>query len=191
MRKNQLQDPVIPIEYLNLIKSSRNIMAQLPYLTRGYFISVLSGYGNADAVANRLYSLPNRFKDKLELIFGITLSEEFFNILSQHARYVQDFITALKAGDLNTANEYAQLIYKNSDDIAYQYAKMNPFWDVTQWRMLGYNYTDNLIEDAIALYTGDFENELDTFERMLLAGLAMGDYFAEGLYGYIMATRQE
>lgn len=188
--KNQFLDPIIPIEYLNLLKSSRYLMAQLPYLTRAYFTSVLSGYGNADAIVNRLESLPKRFKDRLEFIFGTPLTEEFFNILSQHVMYVQGFIAALKTGDMNAANDYAQLIYKNSDDISSQYAEMNPFWDVTQWKALGHIYTDYLIEDAIALYTGDFENELDIFERMLMAGLAMGDYFAEGLYQYIIATRQ-
>ncbi len=185
--KEQDQEPTVSYGYLNLVRSYRNLMAQLAYLTRIYFSSVYSGFGNAEAIAKKLYSLPNRFQEKAELIFGSPLSEEFLNLLSLHVLYVQSLANALVIGDQNAANYATQLLYQNADNIASQFAKMNPFWDEMQWKTLLYNYINLVIQDAVALGAREFETELDIFERMLLAALAMGDYQAEGLYQYITA----
>ena len=48
-----------------------------------------------------------------------------------------------------------------------------------------------IIQDAIALGTRDFEKDLDIFDRMLLAALAMGDYQAEGILQYLTVTRRD
>lgn len=174
--------------YLNLVKDFRFLMTQLAYLTRGYFVAVFSGFGNAEATANRLYDLPNRFKEKAELIFGTPLSEEFLNLLSLHVTYIQLLANALLSGDQDAANYSTQQLYNNASDIAEYYAKSNPFWDQTQWRTLLFNYVSLLIQDAVALAAGDFERDLDIFDRMLLSALLMGDYQADGFIQYITAT---
>ncbi len=188
---SKYQEPVIPYGYMNLVKSMRNLMAQMAYLTRIYFASIYSGFGNAEAVAKKLYSLPNRFQEKAELIFGAPLSEEFLNLLSLHVTYIQGLANALAGGNQDAANYFTQLLYKNADAIASQFAKMNPFWDEMQWKTLLYNYVNLVIQDAVALGSHDFEKELDIFERMLLAALAMGDYQADGFYQYMTAGKAQ
>lgn len=185
------EQPILPYGYLNLVKSTRNLMAQLAYLTKIYFTSVFSGYGNAEAVAKKLYSLPNRFQEKAELIFGAPLSEEFLTLLSLHVSYIQGLANAMVSGNQDAANYYTQLLYQNADGIAKQYSKMNPFWDEMQWKTLLYNYINLAIQDAVALGSRDFDRELDIFERMLLAALAMGDYQADGFYEYMTADKTQ
>lgn len=187
--KDQKQAPTAAYGYLNLVKSSRNLMAQLAYLTRMYFAATFSGFGDAEAIAKKMYSLPTRFQEKAELIFGAPLSEEFLNLLSLHVTYIQGLATALATGNQEAANHFTQLLYQNADAIAAQYTKMNPFWDEMQWKTLLYNYINLFIQDAVALGSHDFEKELDIFERMLLAALAMGDYQADGFYQYMTAER--
>ena len=187
--KDQEQQPTASLGYLNLAKSMRNLMAQFAYLTRIYFASVYSGYGDAQAVANKLYSLPKRFQEKAELIFGAPLSEDFLNLFTLHVFYILSLVNALASGNQDNANYYTQLLYQNANDIASQYAKMNPFWDEMQWKTLLYNYINLIIQDAVALGSREFDKELDIFERMLLASLAMGDYLADGLYQYMTAGK--
>jgi hypothetical protein len=184
------EQPMLAYGYLNLVKSSRNLMAQLAYLTKNYFTSTFSGFGNAEAIAKKLYSLPNRFQEKAELIFGAPMSEEFLNLLSLHVYYIQGLANALAAGNQDAANYFTQLLYKNADGIATHYSKMNAFWDEMQWKTLMYNYVNLVIQDAVALGSRDFDKELDIFERMLLAALAMGDYQADGFYEYMTAVKQ-
>lgn len=185
MAFKEQEQPAVALGYINLVKSTRNLMAQLAYLTRIYFAATYSGFGNAEAVARKLYSLPGRFQEKAELIFGAPLSEEFLNLLSLHVNYIQGLANAMATGNLDAANYYTQLLYQNADGIASHYSKMNPFWDEMQWKTLLYNYINLIIQDAVALGSGDFDKELDIFERMLLAALAMGDYQADGLYQYM------
>ncbi|HML38531.1 MAG TPA: hypothetical protein PKA19_14105 [Bacillota bacterium] len=180
-------EPMVSIGYLNLAKSMRNLMAQFAYLTRIYFTSIFSQYGDDQAIADKLYSLPNRFQEKAELIFGAPLSEEFLNVFSLQIFYILSLGNAMAAGDQETADYYTQLLYENADAMAAQYAKMNPFWDEMQWKTLLYNYINLIIQDAVATGSREFEKELDIFERMLLASLAMGDYLADGFYQYMVA----
>lgn len=190
INKNQ-EPPVLTYGYLNLVKDLRYLMTQLAYLTRLYFASVFSGYGTAEAVANKLYSLPYIFQAKAELIIGTPLSEEFMTLLSMHVSYIQYLAEALKTGNQDAANYGTQQLYKNAEALAAQYAKMNPFWDEMQWKTLLYNYVNLLIQDALALASRDFEKEMDIFDRMLLSALKMGDYLAEGLYEFLTVTKKE
>lgn len=179
--------PAELLGYLNLVKSMRNLMAQKAYLTRMYIAAVFSGYGDAQAIEKKFYSLPNRFQEKAELIFGAPLSEEFLNLLSLQAFYILSLVNALAGGNQEMANYYTKLLYQNANDIASHYAKMNPFWEEMQWRTLLYHYINLIIQDTVALGSREFVKELDIFERLLLASLAMGDYLGDGLYQYMTA----
>ena len=191
INRNEIQPPFITYGYLNLVKDFRNLMTQLAYHTRAYMVAVYSGFGNEEAIAKRLYDLPNKFKEKAELIFGTPLSEEFLTLLSLHVTYIEAIVNAIKNGDQATVDYYTQQLYKNANDIAAHYARMNPFWDETQWKVLLYNYVGMIIQDAVALGSREFEKDLDIFDRMLLAALAMGDYQAEGFIQYLTATRRD
>ncbi len=191
INRNEVQPPYITYGYLNLVKDFRNLMTQLAYLTRAYMVAVYSGFGNEEAIAKRLYDLPNRFKEKAELIFGTPLSEEFLTLLSLHVAYIQALVNAIKNADPATADYYTQQLYKNANDIAAHYARTNPFWDETQWKSLLYNYVSMLIQDAVALGAREYEKDLDIFDRMLLSALSMGDYQAEGFMQYLTVTKRD
>ena len=191
INRNEVQAPFITYGYLNLVKDFRNLMTQLAYLTRAYMVAVYSGYGNEESIAKRLYDLPNKFKEKAELIFGTLLSEEFLTLLSLHVVHIQTLVNAIKIGDQANADYSSQQLYKNADDIAAHYARMNPFWDETQWKALLYNYVGMIIQDAVALGSREFEKDLDIFDRMLLGALAMGDYQAEGFIQYLTFTGRD
>ena len=89
------EQPYVSYSYLNLVKDFRLLMTQLAYLTRSYFASVFSGLGNAASIANRLNSLPAKFKEKAELIFGTPLSEEFMNLILIYVVNIQSLANAL------------------------------------------------------------------------------------------------
>jgi len=169
----------------------RFLMTQLAYFTRAYFLATYSGFGNAENIAGTLYSLPYDFKEKAELIFGTPLSEEFMTLLSMHVSYIQYLADALKTRNQAAADLGVQQLYRNANAIAAQYAKMNPFWNETYWRTLLNNYANLLIQDAVELSAGEYQKDMDIFERMLVAALLMGDYLTDGLHQYITATRRE
>jgi len=183
--KTQQEVPFITYGHLNIINDFRLLLTELAYLTRFYIVSVASGFGDAQAVADRLYSLPLKFKAKAELIFGVPLGEELVTLLSNHIINLQILVSALKNGDQATVDSSAQRLYSNADLLAAYFSRINPFWNEGQWRNLFYTYDRTVIEEAIAVMTGDFVRSLDIFDRVLLNALSMADYLANGFIQYL------
>ena len=180
--------PVITYGQMNLKNDMRLLMTQLALLSRAYMTAVFSGYGNSEAVAKRLYELPLKFKAKAELVFGLPLGEALVSILSFNVVYLNSIVNALLAGDQIAVEYGVQQLYQNGDEIAEYFAKINPFWDADQWKTLLENYNRTLVEEAYALKEGDFEKELDIFDRLLFIALQMGDYLADGLIQYLTVS---
>jgi len=186
---NQQQEaPTISYGQMNMQNDFRTLMTQLAFLSRSYIAAVAANFGNAAAIANRLYNLPVSFIEKAELIFGPSSTEELLHLLQMHVIYLTTLVNAMKQGDKQTVDENTALLYKNADDISAYYAKINPFWDVTQWRNLLYTYIGLTIQEAVALMSGDYEKDLDIFDRLLYHALFMGDYLASGIIQYLTVT---
>lgn len=183
--KMQQEIPFITYGHLNIINDFRLLLTELAYLTRFYIVSVASGFGDAQAVADRLYSLPLKFKAKAELIFGVPLGEELVTLLSNHIINLQILVNALKNGDQATVDASAQRLYSNADLLAAYFSRINPSWNESQWRNLFYTYDRTVIEEAVAVMTGDFVKSLDIFDRLLLNALSMADYLASGFIQYL------
>lgn len=181
----QQEVPLITYGHLNIINDFRLLLTELAYLTRFYIVSVASGFGDAQAVADRLYSLPLKFKAKAELIFGVPLGEELVTLLSNHIINLQILVNALKNGDQATVDASVQRLYSNADLLAAYFSRINPFWNEAQWRNLFYTYDRTVIEEAVAVMTGDYVRSLDIFDRLLLNALSMGDYLASGFIEYL------
>lgn len=92
---------------------------------------------------------------------------------------------ALKTGDQATVDASVQRLYSNADLLAAYFSRINPFWNESQWRNLFYTYDRTVIEEAVAVMTGDYVRSLDVFDRLLLNALSMGDYLAEGFIEYL------
>lgn len=181
----QQEAPIISYGHMNMILDFRQLLTELAYLTRFYIISVASGFGDAEVIADRLYALPLKFKEKAELIFGAPLGEELVTLLSNHIINLQILVNALKSGDQTLINDTVQKLYANADRLAAYFARINPFWNENQWRNLFYTYDRTVIEEAVAVMTGDYVRGLDIFDRLLLNALSMADYLANGFIQYL------
>lgn len=187
--KTQQEVPLITYGHLNLILDFRQLLTELAYLTRFYIISVASGFGDAQAIADRLYELPLKFLSKAELIFGRPLGEELVTLLSNHIVNLQIMVNALKTGDQETAAASSQRLYSNADLLAAYFARINPFWNENQWRNLFYTYDRTVIEQAVTVMSGEYVRSLEVFDRLLLNALAMADYLANGFIQFLTVRR--
>lgn len=160
-------------------------MSELALLERTYIATVAGGFGSPEAIYRRLYNLPIKLKDKLQLVFGQPASERQQQLLQMQIVYLMMLTDALKNDDVDAMNESTGNLYRNADEMAAAYAEMNPFWSEAEWKRLLYAYTSMNIEQAVALMGGNFEKDLDIFDRLLLHALTMGDYLADGIIGYL------
>lgn len=62
---------------------------------------------------------------------------------------------------------------------------MNPYWSEDLYKSLFGAYIQDLIEEANALASGNFNEDVALYDRLTERTNKLGDVFAEGVYNYI------
>ncbi len=183
---NKKQQPYFTIEQSNLVDDLKNIWADLRIWTRIYMLSTVSEFENREAVRNKLYQIPLAFKDKIQTFYGQEFAERFVQLLSKHVILIDQIITAIKQGDQEAADSSIIDIYKNADAIAEALSQINPYWNYSKWKNMLYQYVSYIIDQMIALMSGDYEKDIDIYDRLTVVSREMGRYMAEGVLQRLM-----
>ena len=170
---------------MNLINNFRGFWLDLARWGRESLISIASGFGNFEAVTNRLFRVPVNLGDLLRLIFGTEAAESIQNPLLIHIVTMINIFRAQKDGNSQAVNENTVLVYQNADEIARILSQMNPFWNETQWRNLLYNYISLTLEESTAMLSGDYARAVDIYDRISNFTTIIGDYTANGVIQYL------
>lgn len=182
--ENRVQECVTPTQ-MNLIFNSRIFWRQFATWTRAYFRSRYLGLGNASEVFARLYSVPVQF-GSLSLIFGNQFSQGYTYLLQQHVILLRDLISAQMEGDIDAVNQYVQRLYQNAYERAKFLSLYNPFLNEMVLRSFFEIYVQYTIEEANAFATRDFGQSITLYENLTTHTNKLGDYFAQGLFDYII-----
>jgi hypothetical protein len=137
-------------------------------------------------VFNRLYRIPREFGNILQLILGYEASQVFVQQLSVQLALTKEIMDAYMSGNTAVVNEKVQQLYQNADDRAERMASFVPFWDEVLIRSFLYTYHQYTLEQIVTLLSGDYQRNIDIYDRLLHHADDMGDYFTEGLYNYIV-----
>lgn len=169
----------------NLLINLRNLWLDLAIWTRNYMVSIMSGYGNANAVGERLYRIPIDFYNRLQMVFGSQRAQGLVNLLSQHIVLMMNTASAMKNRDNDSLNKNTQLLYQNSNDLANYLVGLNPYWTTIQWNTLLEQYINMTLQEMVALASGDFERDIDIFDRITYYTVFLADYLTEGIIQYV------
>lgn len=185
IRNNRLQDRLITYGQMNLIVQARNLWRDLVVWSRVYLISRIAGIGITEDVFNRLYRIPLDFGNIIRLIFGNQAADTVIQQLSSTLVLFRDLVEAMLTENDELANQNVQALYVNANERAASFASINPFWDETQWRYLITTFYNYSIQEITSILTSDPRN-VDIFDRFLHHADMMGDYFAQGVYNYLI-----
>ena len=153
-------------------------------------ISRYLGIGNAEELFGNLYSEALNFSDMLQVIFGRQIAQENAEYLSSYALIFKDLLTSQLKGDTQAIQQNIDRFYQNINENAAFLASINPYWNEAQWRDLLGTYFRYTIEEANSFASGNYVQDIQTFDKLTDLNNTMGDIFAQGLYNYI-TTRQE
>lgn len=184
--KNQEQNNYITYGQMNLINEFREYWIDYVIWMRSFVVSTITGFGNLNAISNRLFRIPEDFKDALEPFFGIHLAEEFQRLFMIMIGNAQTIVTAQKNGEQRVIDAAVAALYRNTDELAEFLAKINPYWNKAQWQSLIYRLNGMAFNELTALYSGDYERDLKIVDRMVKLGYLMGDYMARGVINYLV-----
>lgn len=182
--KSRVEDHMITYGQMNLIFRARTLWREFAMWSRAYLISRIAGIGLTEDVFNRLYRIPVEFGDIMRIIFGDQAAETVIQQLSSTLVLFRDLIEAMISGDNEMANTKIQALYRNADERAAYLASLNPYWDQTQWKNLIQTFYSHSFDEIISILTGDPKN-IDVFDQLLQHSDVMGDYFSQGLFGYL------
>jgi hypothetical protein len=179
--ENHDQSKYITYGQMNLINDFRSLWTEIVIWLRSYIVSTISGFGDINAINNKLYSIPEDFKQRLEPYLGVGLAEQFQQLLLMYIVNAQSVINAMYNQDQAATDSAVIALYKTTDDMSDLLASVNPYWNKVQWQYLLYNLVDMGIVETRQLLTGEFASEIDIRGRMLKHALVLGDYMASGV----------
>jgi len=183
--KAQLSEATIPYGQMNLIVNFRTLWLNLAIWTRSFMQSIASGLPNTQVVSERLYQVPMQISTLLQLVFGQEASEGFTNLLSRQIVTLEQVIIAQKDGDAQAAKENTERLYQINQEIANYLGKLNPFWFPPQWLNLLDYYVSLSLNESTAMLSGNYESDVQLFDRIQYQTLLIGDYMANGIIQYL------
>ena len=176
----------ITLGQMNLITDFRTLWRDLVIWLRSYMVSAITGFSNLPAITNRLYRIPQTLYEKLVPFFGEEKSEEVAHFMLMYIVNVQMLVNAQISRDQAAADLAVRNLYRYTEELAYYFESINPYWSKEQWRGLLDNLTGMGIQEVIALMEEEYELELNIRERMLIHALVLGEYTARGVMQYLV-----
>lgn len=177
---------IIPDVYFNMIKDFRQIQTEWAYLSRLYMVARILGIGDEAHVTQKFYELARRIKEKLELILGKKIADEMINLLSIYVIRLGEMVNAILSGDEGAVLNESRMLHQGAQGLAAYLDSVNPYWEKPKWEELIHLFNSLLLEEAHQLQANDHREGLQTFQELLNASHAIGDYLVFGLYQFTM-----
>ncbi len=170
---------------MNLITDFNMLWLQLSIWTRLYIISVITGYGDTDAIFTRLYQIPRDFYTKLTVFFGPQTANEIYDLLAARMVVIRNLSYAFKANSSEAINSAVRQLYENADNISELLARTNPYWTVNQWKNLFYDYQGLMITWMVNTASRSPLN-IDIWDRITDHALLLANYMSRGIMQYLV-----
>lgn len=182
-------DQCITYDQMNQIYEIRMFWFELATWIRAYMLSRYAGLGNEAEVLNRLKQVPVNYTNMLKRIFGANGKiERDLELINTYIDLIVQLISAHQEGDADEINRITRLLYQNVDERAAFLASVNPFWDEMEWRTRLYGHLRSTIDESTTFLAKDYARNLDIFSTLLDQADSTSDYYARGLFQYILSS---
>jgi len=166
---------------IDLTNTFRKLWTQHVMWTRSFIISTASDLQDLSYVTKRLLRNPSDFADALKIYYGKEKSDKFASLLSEHLSIAASLVNAAKSGDTNTVNEERAKWYANADQIAEFLASINPYWSLTEWKLMMYDHLKMTEDEATSRLTGQYAKDVALYDAIEDQALMMADNMTKGI----------
>lgn len=179
---------VIPgVEYLtyeqmNILINYQKLWSQFAMWMRNFIFSNLEDLDNLPATTKQLFdTIPLDFYNSFKMFYGPEISRQFLNVFSKFLESGLQLINAYKINDASRINSTAIQWYQSADELSAFLAKINIYWSKEQWVHLLYHYIGSVINEIIAIKSGEFENEINIYNNIDNLSDLLGSYMGRGI----------
>lgn len=166
---------------MNLINNMRMLWEQHGAWTRMAIMSMVFELPDEEFSVRRLLRNPLDFAHAFRPFYGDRIATRFGELLTEHLVIAAELVKASKAGDTKKAEDAERRWYKNGDDIAAFLGRINPYWSEESWRRMYREHLDLVKAEAVDLLSGNYQESIDTYDKLEIQALEMADVMARGI----------
>jgi hypothetical protein len=157
--------------------------------TRLYIISAVAGLPDADYAAQRLLKNQEDIGNAIKPFYGEEAGNKLTSLLKDHILIAVDLLKAAKAGDNAGVQSAEKKWYENADDIATFLSNANPNWSKKDLLEMLNKHLALTKSEAVARLTGDYANDVVTFDKIKKEAMMMADQLAYGIARQVQSMK--
>ena len=151
-------------------------------LTRFFIISTISNLPDQEETAQRMIHNQNEIGDAIKPFYGDAAGEQLAELLREHALISATMLQAARKADAPAFEEAVARWYANADELAKLLFELNPEnWPLRKTRPIMKVYLDLTLEQALARWNGDFEKDIEAYDKVHNHALEIADMLSEGI----------
>ncbi len=176
---------------INVFNTFRKLWEQHVVWTRLFIISTAAELADLEPVTDRLLRNPTDFAIVLKNFYGFEKAKEFESLLKDHLLIAASLVNNTKNGNTDAVNEDRKRWFKNAEDITAFLNKINPYWQIRQFRPLFYDHLKMTEEEAVYRLNGKYSSDIAIFDTIESHALQMADFMAYGILNqfYLNTTK--
>lgn len=171
----------ISINQSNLLEQMNIAWMEHILWTRLFLISVAKSLADLESTKARLLQNPKTIADIFRKYYGNTIANTIERLLTEHLVIGGDLIVALKNGNQQLANELNTKWYKNADDMAEAFSRINPFYPREELRQMLYEHLRLTTNEVSNRLKKDYEADIRAFDMVQREILKMSQFFVNGI----------
>lgn len=171
----------ISINQSNLLEQMNIAWMEHILWTRQFLISVAESLADLEPTKARLLENPKDIANIFRRYYGNNIASTIENLLTEHLTIGGDLIVALKNGNQKLANELNTKWYKNADDMAEFFSRINPFYPREELRHMLYEHLALTTDEVSNRLKKNYSADIKAFDMVQQEALRMSRFFVNGI----------
>ena len=171
----------ININQVNLLNRMNVVWMEHILWTRLFLISVAESLGDLEATTARLLENPKDIANVFRRYYGNNFANTIQRLLTEHLTIGGDLIVALKNGNQKLAQELNTKWYKNADEMAIAFSRVNPFYPREEVRNMFYEHLKLTTDEVSARLKKDYAADIKAYDMVQKEILKMSEFFVNGI----------
>lgn len=178
-RKEETNDSQMEDSKLN--QTLRALWEQLSYWIRMYLVSVSDDMSDGKAVLKRLLQIPEEMEKVFAQYYPPEIVGEMRKALDQFVNGLAALAPLVKSGSAEEADRQEMQLEQAADRLAEILSNMNINYDKEQLREALEEYLLQTKREIVARLSGEFAEDIATFDEVERQALQIADYLARGI----------
>lgn len=151
------------------------------FWTRLLLISIADNLGDLEVTKNRLLQNPRDIANIFRRYYGNNIANTIQRLLTEHLTIGGDLIVALKNNNQQLARELNERWYRNADEMADAFSRINPFYPREEVRQMLYEHLRLTTEEVSARLRKDYAADIRAYDMVQREVLMMSEFFVNGI----------